>query len=379
MLLTNTHIRAAGEHVAENLEKIDASRLDIGRALAEMFYGNDRARFESRLRKHASVRKLARYLRTDRGESRSPTYYRRMIAAYFQEPDLGLTADEARGLTYRHRVDLLRVPVSDKPSWARRILDEKLTTRRFAALVAEAYGPNKPVRTHADKLRSLSKQMTRVLTSWPDAPPELAQHLTNFTAALRTHHPVTVPVPVPGSHAVASRRRVPDPGNAEPLLGPPPRTNNVSPHPTSTPSTPSISSIPQSKFEIRQSDVRPHTPDPVACSLPPGASSAACRADSSRRSLAKSEASGEGGSSALKKAPPLPIPNSIFEIPIISPSGDASANRSKGELGGAIDPEDLDGLARTLERAQKSEDEARTRAPSRIQVVNIPIPGIDDP
>ncbi|MCZ7586188.1 MAG: hypothetical protein M5R36_24300 [Deltaproteobacteria bacterium] len=81
MLLTNAHIRAAGERVAENLEKIDASRLDTGRFLAEMFYGNDRARFESRLRKHTSVRKIARYLRTNRGESRSPTYYRRMIAA----------------------------------------------------------------------------------------------------------------------------------------------------------------------------------------------------------------------------------------------------------------------------------------------------------
>ncbi|MCZ7587029.1 MAG: hypothetical protein M5R36_28830 [Deltaproteobacteria bacterium] len=86
-----------------------------GHLLARAFFDDSRELFESRGKKTMSVRKLARYLMTNHGISRSPSAIRQILAAHFQEPDLLLTEDEALRLSFRHRVDLLRVPAADKP------------------------------------------------------------------------------------------------------------------------------------------------------------------------------------------------------------------------------------------------------------------------
>ncbi|MCZ7582567.1 MAG: hypothetical protein M5R36_04115 [Deltaproteobacteria bacterium] len=86
-----------------------------GRLLARAFFDDSRELFESRGKKTMSVRRLARYLKTHHGISRSPSAIRQILAAHFQEPDLLLTEDEALRLSFRHRVDLLRVPAADKP------------------------------------------------------------------------------------------------------------------------------------------------------------------------------------------------------------------------------------------------------------------------
>jgi hypothetical protein len=168
----------------------DRMPLAIGRYLAETFYENSRALYQTRRRKRFSLRALQRLLHERARMNRSFSSLRQMVAAHFQEPDLALSPDDAAALSWSARVVLLRVrSLSDKSRLVKECLDRKWSVRDLAlaarggspdaqpdvaqppSAVIAACTPAMAPRTKGERILYKALRLCRQLQDWknPDA------------------------------------------------------------------------------------------------------------------------------------------------------------------------------------------------------------------
>ena len=159
--------------ISEMLRAADHVPLAIGRFLAETYYDNSRHLFSSRKRKRFSLRALTRLLREQCTLSRSFSSLRQMIAAHFQEPELALSADEVDRLSWRARVELLRVhDPAEKSRLARECLAQKWSSREMHYRCRGLCTPVMAPRTKGERLLRSALRLCRELEDWKDAPPD---------------------------------------------------------------------------------------------------------------------------------------------------------------------------------------------------------------
>jgi hypothetical protein len=216
----------------------ELSRLDLGRWLARMLYRARRDAFESRGPKYPSLRVLSRRLREEHDIHLSPSTLWRLVAVHFQELEICMKPEFLVRLSWRSRVELLRVPRGKKLEWVRLVIKNRWPSRELARQLDAVFPRTpRPRRTPRDRIMKLTNSLARQVAKCPDATPEQRAKLQALLDSFK-QTAETLPIPAPPAPPVMKdeESRVKNDAPPPDVLNPqsaidPPQSEAVFPHP----------------------------------------------------------------------------------------------------------------------------------------------------
>ncbi len=163
-----------------------STHLEIGRVLAAEFYENDPMKYRCRTKKAYGLREIERLLRTNYDMPRSFCSIGRLIAVYFQEPELKLTPEEKFCLSWTSRSALLRVySPAEKSKWAHDAIKNHWSTRELLRRIRAAFPSERSIHAHERCFQRVIKKMEKELAAWTNAPPDQAAGILAKLALLK--------------------------------------------------------------------------------------------------------------------------------------------------------------------------------------------------